>query len=414
MRSPGACAIVLLLGAFLTSSDGYGEEPRSRGAVEVSREARAALAASIPRREAELAMRQREEVLAEVEARAEEMGVQAPAEELTELLGRRAHLEIALDKCRLGNGRCRTLELSLAAVEAEFRKKADLSTREFRSGRRETPGDAPGDTKVRFEASTYYTCTCTFTVYSSNRWMNPYWALECNNHASHGFCSNNVDSGHSAGSGSMTGYLNVYFGPNHIESVCPDDHYTCFRGPSADHPGAWGNTCSCDTWHSQYYNPWVSWYGGALSDAVEVAQISTPPLSKDGVCDGSSVFIREHINENDPVCCDDPMGDLEVPLPISEGVGSVSGDDLAQNCNGGSQSGVYPNCGTFGATIRVAYNCQTTEFTPEYGTSCRETCFTTPPDWLCSCEPGCMTRGDCCSDFQSRCCHPDSPHNTCV
>ena len=31
-------------------------------------------------------------------------------------------------------------------------------------------------------------CTCALSVYSGYRWMNRYWALECNGHASHGVC----------------------------------------------------------------------------------------------------------------------------------------------------------------------------------------------------------------------------------
>ncbi|HSG38060.1 MAG TPA: hypothetical protein VLE27_00360, partial [Thermoanaerobaculia bacterium] len=171
---------------------------------------------------------------------------------------------------------------------------------------------------------------------------------------------------------------------------------------------------NCDTGHSQYYNPYGSWYGGDLTDAVEVAQFHTPWMSANGQCNDATVAVHEFIQENDPWCCDDPMGDLWIGLPVQEGSGSSSGQVSAQNCNGGSQSGVYPNCGTFGATIRVAYTCQTTAYTPEPGTSCLETCYVTPPDHTCSCEPGCLTRGDCCSDFRELCCHPESPPSICI
>jgi hypothetical protein len=358
---------VVLLGVFLTASYGYGEEPRNRRVtVEPAPQTQAALAASVPRREVELALQQREDVLAEVKKRIQEMGLNASADELTELLWQNAHLDIGLDKCRLGGvakaGTCRTEEEAMAAVEASFRQKAGLSSREFRSGRRDTPGrDAAwAAAGTRSLAKAYGdTCTCAFTVYSSDRWMNPYWGLECNNHASHGVCSNNVDSFHSAGSGAMTGDIDLYFGGSHAHRGCPDDHFTCFRGPSTDNQGEWGNTCSCDTWHSQYYDPSISWYGGSLSDSSLVGQFSTGWMTAGGACNEVSVAVKEFIQEHDPWCCDDPMGDLWAYLPLADGYGTAASPTSAQNCNGGSQSGVYPYCGTFGATVQVAYNCYT-------------------------------------------------------
>jgi len=100
-----ACrAVLLLLVVFLVASSGFAQEPRSGQVAdrtqeaqnglppEMSAQARAALAASVPRREAELAKRQREDVLAEVELRAQEMGVRASIGELTDLLWQRAYL----------------------------------------------------------------------------------------------------------------------------------------------------------------------------------------------------------------------------------------------------------------------------------------------------------------------------------
>jgi hypothetical protein len=361
------CRISLALTVLLTASYGNAEEPRGgRVRVESSREAREALAASIPRREYELALRDQKEVLAEVKKQIQELGLTASADELTDLLWQRAQLEIALDKCQLGRGDCHAVAAEMAAVEASFRKKTGLSMREFRSGRRDTPERdarrASGIGQITAQAASD-TCTCAFTVYSLDRWMSPHWGLECNNHASHGVCSNNVDSAHSAGTGAMTGDVDLYFGGNHANLDCPDDHYTCFRGPgtgsSTDDQGAWGNACSCDTWHSQYYNPLSAWYGGALTDSLQVEQLSTGWMTVGGACNEVSVSVKEFIKENDPWCCDDSMGDLWVSLPLADGYGTTSGAASAQNCNGGSQSGVYPYCATFGATIKVAYNCYT-------------------------------------------------------
>ena len=411
--SRAACPIIL--GLLLTASSGFGEEPRRAKAVDDLSipGARAALGESIPRREKDLARRQRKDVLAEVGKRALEMGVSASVEELTDLLGQRAHLEIELDKCRLGTGgTCGIHEAALARVEAAFREKTGVSTREFRGGRKDEAG-REARLQGLFEASGNETCTCAFNVYSSNRWMNPWWGLECNNHGSHGVCSNDVDSAHSPGSGAMTGDVDLYFGANHANRDCPDDHFTCFRGPSTDNSGAWGNTCSCDTWHSQYYDPYSSWYGGDLTDSLEVAQLYTNWMSVGGPCNAAWVTVGEYIKENDPWCCDDPMGTLWVSLPLQDGPGTVSGQASAQNCNGGSQSGVYPYCGTFGATIRVGFSCSTYVPPPPDPNTCQGYCFNTPPDATCSCQLGCSFTGDCCPDYQSLCCDPYPQWNGC-
>jgi hypothetical protein len=366
------CRSVLLLPVvFLMASSGFGEEPRSvRVTEKKSPQARTALASSIQRREAELAKRQREDVLAEVAQRAREMGVRASVEELTELLWQRAQLQIGLDKCRLGNGgagSCRAEEKVLARVEARFRARAGLSAREFQGGRRVT---APPGHRLGPSSSKSQSCTCALSVYSGYRWMNSYWGLECNNHASHGVCSNNVDSAHTAGIGAMTGDIDLYFGSYHQHRECPDDQTTCFHGPSTVNPGEWGNVCNCDTWHSQYYDPYGSWYGGDLSDSAWVHQVSTPYFTVPGSCDGAYVSVSEYIKENDPWCCDDPMGTLWVSVPVANGSGNSPGQASYQNCNGGSQSGVYPYCGTFGATIWVAYVCQTSGTPPPPPPTC--------------------------------------------
>ena len=408
MTNPTRLLLVLVL-VLVTASAGYGEEPRSGpAAVGSSPQARKALAESIPRREKELATRERKDVLTEVELRMQEMGVSASADELTDLLGRRAHLQIDLDKCQLGSnkaGDCRAMEAEMAAVEASFRKKTGLSTREFRGGRRDTAErDALRAAKAGPSATTAAsagdTCTCALSVYSGYRWMNRYWGLECNNHASHGVCSNNVDSAHTAGTGGMTGDIDLYFGSYHQYRECPDDQTTCFHGPETVHPGEWGNACNCDTWHSQYSNPQGTWYGGDLSDSAWVHQLSTPYFTVAGSCDGASVSVREYIKENDPWCCDDPMGTLWFSVPVANGSGNSPGQASVENCNGGSQSGAYPYCGTFGATIWVAYICST--YTPPPPPECdpqaEQDCYAMGWNWQpwdCSCVDPCQPPPGC-------------------
>lgn len=398
------CRGVLFLGVFLTASYGYGEEPlKNPAAVKPALEERGSLEASISRREFELALRDEEEVLAEVKKRIQEMGLTASAQQLTGLLEQRAHLEIAIEKCRLAGDSCHADEASMADVEASFRQKTGISTSEFRSGRRDTPGlDAKraGVAGPITAKAAGDTCTCALSVYSLNRWMNRYWGLECNNHASHGVCSSNLDSAHSPGTGAMTGDIDLYFGQHHVHRDCPDDQRTCFKGPSTDHVGSWGNACNCDTWHSQYYNPSLAWYGGDLTDNAVVDQLHTGYMSVAGACNEVSVSVKEFIQENDPWCCDDPMGDLWVTLPLANGSGTVQGATSVQNCNGGSQSGVYPNCGTFGATIRVAYVCSTYSPPPPPVCDPQEeyACYSQGSYWswnsaTCTCEYNCPYMG---------------------
>lgn len=78
-----------------------------------------------------------------------------------------------------------------------------------------------------------------------------------------------------------------------------------------------------------------------------------------GACSEAYVSVKEFIQENDPWCCDDPMGDLWANFPLADGYVITDRAASAQNCSGGSQSGVYPYCGTFGATIRLVSNCGT-------------------------------------------------------
>jgi hypothetical protein len=383
---------------LLTGSSAFGEEPRKGGMAErAAPQSREALAEAIPRRELELALRQPEEVVAEVKQRMQELGVRASAEELTDLLKQTAYGELEQDKCSLGllkAGACRVVKTDLARVEQRFRRLTGLSTREFRSGRRDTP--PPADTIGRPSLSKSQTCTCALSVYSGYRWMDPWWGLECNNHASHGVCSNNVDSAHTPGIGAMTGDIDLYFGSYHQHRECPDDHVTCFHGPSTSNPGEWGNACSCDTWHSQSYDPYGPWYAGSLSDSQWVHQLSTPYVTVAGSCNGAWVTVSEYLKENDPYCCDDPMGTLSFYVQVADGSGNSPGQASAQNCNGGSQSGVYPYCGTFGATIWVAYICQTS------GAPCdpaaEQACWDSGGSWdpnSCFCQYPCYHDGSC-------------------
>lgn len=403
MKRAHAAALTLLSLALFSSRPGLAEEvPRGPAADRLRPQDREALAESIPRREVELALREREDVLVEVKERLAALGVRASAEELTDLLGQSARLELALDKCSLGDpgaGDYRALQADLADAERSFRQKTGLSMSEFRSGRREVK--APASRIGRPRLSKSQSCTCTFTLYSMNRWMNRWWGLECNNHASHGVCSNNVDSAHTPGTGAMTGDIDLYFGGGayHQHRSCPDDHQTCFRGPSNQEFGEWGNVCSCDTWHSQYTNPYGDWYGGDLTDSPAINQMSTPWVTVGGSCNGAYVVVKEYEQEHDPWCCDDPMGDLWFAVQVADGSGISDGQASLQNCNGGSQSGVYPYCGTFGATLRVAYICYTTGTPdPPCDQSGEQSCWDSGGSWNssnCTCTWPCIHDGSC-------------------
>ncbi len=406
-KSHGASLIILLLGILLTPSLVFGEGARrSEPAERMSPQMREALADSIPRRELELALRLREDVLVEVKERIGALGVKGSAEELTDLLLQAAHLEIGVDKCSVGileAGDCRAMKAELAGVEQRFRQAAGVSAREFRSGRRETP--PPADRIGQRSFSKSQTCTCALSVYSGYRWMDPWWGLEVGGHASHGYCSNDVDwfLPHTPGSGAMTGDIDIYFGGGayHQHKSCEDDHITCFHGPSTEHLGEWGNVSSCDTWHSQYTNPYGSWYGGSLSDSLWVHQVSTPYVTVAGSCNGNYVAVKEYIQEHDPGCCDDPMGDLWFGVQVADGSGVVSDTKQTTNCNGGSQSGLPPHCGTFGATVWVAYICSTAgqpdppcDPTGAGAQSCYESGGSWDPN-TCYCQMPCYHDGYC-------------------
>lgn len=387
-------------------------------------------------RAAELGMEMRAEVEAQVRAQAAMMKVEVPVAELTDLLFAKAFLELDRDRCgfRLLEAEvCRRVGRDLAAVEADFLRLAALSADEFKSGRRGLGGTSspvvggrrptraggrPPAKGLSFpggsDRSDPEYCECSVSVASRDRWINRYWGLECNGHASHGVCSGNVDSWHSSGAGAMTGTIYAFFGGDIRARSCPDDHRTCFKGPMASKPGGgeWGNVCNCDTTHSQFSNPFGSWYGGDLSDAELVFQASFPGMIVDGPCGSSSMAVQEFVKENDPVCCDDPMGTLSANVWIADGTNVTEIPTSAQNCNGGSQSGVPPFCGTFGATIRVQTTCQTRA--DDSFASCSGRCGEMLPDATCHCDFGCQQAGDCCFDYCDACsAQGDSPPFEC-
>lgn len=387
--------------------------------AELVAQARAQLSAALDESEGALRRVRRDTVEAEVRARAQDLGVEAPVERLVDLLFERGWLDLAAQRCALaaspGPG-CGKVGAALRLVEEEFRSLAGLSAAEFKRGR-PTAGGAPGlaqrrggDPALSNEPNH---CRCSASVYSLDRWLNRYWALECNNHGGHGVCSTNLDSAHSPGQGAMTGDISVFFGVSFRGRSCPDDHKTCFKGPKPSKPGGgeWGNVCNCDTFHSQFSNPLGSWYGGDLTDATLVSQGSFHDMVGDGPCDGAWIQVNEYVEENDPICCDDPMGTLVAARPVSEGTSSADVPASAQNCNGGSQSGLPPNCGTFGATIRIVTSCTTFE-DDSFG-SCHGRCGEAPPDLTCSCEFGCQSSGTCCWDYCEACTHPDMPAPVC-
>src|SRR5262249_30913609 len=105
------------------------------------------------------------------------------------------------------------------------------------------------------------------------------------------------------------------------------------------------------------------------------------------------------VQEHDPICCDDPMGDLWFTVQVADGSGTSDGQASVQNCNGGSQSGVYPYCRNFGATLRVAYTCFTSgKPDPPADQSGEQACWDSGGSWdpgNCSCFYPCIHDGSC-------------------
>lgn len=208
------------------------------------------------------------------------------------------------------------------------------------------------------------TCTCDIHVWSDYRWMDPWWGLECDEHCGHGYVGSDCDTAHGEGCGAMTGYVKLrYSNGNQIaKRNCPDDHRTCFRGPSAcDDGGSWGNVCNADIWHCiSGGKSDGSWECNGLADSPNVWQLSAYGVTFAGACGSNWFNVLEYIEEHDPWCCDDPMGFINVSMYTAAGTRSTYLGGSDENCNGGSQGGVYPHCGLFGATLRVDTSCYTT------------------------------------------------------
>lgn len=208
------------------------------------------------------------------------------------------------------------------------------------------------------------TCTCDIEVWSDYRWMDPWWGLECDEHCGHGYVGSDCDTAHGEGCGAMTGFVRLRHpnGATIANRSCPDDHHTCFRGPSAcDDGGAWGNACNADILHcvnGGYADG--SFDCNALADSTWVYQLTAYGASFPGACGTNWFNVYEFIDENDPWCCDDPMGELNVSMYTAEGFNTTYLYPSAENCNGGSQGGVYPHCGKFGAQLTVFTSCSTT------------------------------------------------------
>lgn len=360
--------------------------------------------AHLDRREKELRSRPREAVEAEVRQRARELGATGDVDTLASLLLRRAWLELELEKCSLDRaaGPCQGLREDLEKTEAEFERISGWRAGDFKRGLRSAAAAPIAKDSVRTDP---YNCICSVSVANLNRWMNRYWGLECACHTGHGVCSDNLDwcGIHSSGKGAMTGEIRAYFGSDARGIECPDDHKTCFKGnlPSKPGGGEWSNVCSCDTTHAQFWDPNTSFYGGDVTDSVQVGQVTFYEMVKDGTCDFGVVSVEEYIVENDPGCCDDPMGTLFASASIQEGTTTTDVQASAQNCNGGSQSGRWPYCGSFGATIRITTSC-TTRFDDSWG-SCAGRCGEVLDDATCNCDFDCQNWGDCCYDYCDQC-----------
>jgi len=214
------------------------------------------------------------------------------------------------------------------------------------------------------ELKSYPICVCNYIdVWSVYRWMDPWWGLECNNHCGHGYVGSSCDTAHGAGCGAMTGYVKIRdaVGAEIASRNCPDDHATCFRGPSAcDSGGSWGNTCNADTWHCvPGGQSGGEWDCNSLADGTVVYQHSAVGVAFWDACGTGYFNVLEKIQEEDPFCCDDFMGYLNANIPTLEGSWATYVGTGDVNCNGGSQGGVPPNCGQFGATLAVVTSCYT-------------------------------------------------------
>ncbi len=383
-----------------------GELPESKAEL-----ARTARARALEQREGELLGRSMANVEAEVSVRAQEMGVEISSAALTALFSQIAWSQLDLDRCSLRlltPERCRRAGQALETAEVDFLRQVGFSAAEFKAGRRAIrPAADLGDKGLFPPSGSQRTdpqyCVCDVSIANRDRWIDRYWGLECNGHAGHGVCSTDLDWAHSAGAGAMTGTITANLGYEIRTSSCPDDHRTCFKGPMSSKTGGgeWGNVCNCDIGHSQFSDPQGAWYGGDATDAELVAQVYFPAMMADGPCAQNGIGVQEFIKENDPFCCDDPLGTLLAQTPVTDGTTVAEVPASVQNCNGGSQSGQPPNCGTFGATIRITATCQTGS--DETFGSCEGRCGQILPDATCNCDFDCQYYGDCCDDYCARC-----------
>ncbi|MGH2626951.1 MAG: hypothetical protein ACRDHY_09915 [Anaerolineales bacterium] len=411
----GTLVLALIPLCALTDRAAAAEQRRDAALLELR--TRAERRADLKRRERELRSRPRAAVEIEVRQRAQELGATGSVEILTDLLFRRAWLELEVAKCSLmpTAGSCAGLWQDLESTEAEFERRSGWRPADFKRGRRgATLSRQPLPNTGRPGAAIFaadstrtdpYNCLCSVSVSSLDRWMNRYWGLECACHSGHGVCSNDLDwcGIHTSGQGAMTGEIRAYFGGDARGIDCPDDHRTCFKGnlPSKPGGGEWSNVCNCDTSHAQLSNPDSSFYGGDVTHSELVGQATFWDMVGDGACDWRGVQVEEFIEENDPWCCDDPMGTLIATAWVQEGTVTTDVPVAAENCNGGSQSGQWPYCGTFGATIRITTSC-TTRVDDGFA-SCSGRCGEVLDDATCNCDFSCQSYGDCCFDYCNEC-----------
>jgi hypothetical protein len=423
--------VLALSGWVLVPAAAAPAAPAGRDAAPAAMAVTPRPAAELESRRRELDARSRNAVLAEVQRRAAELGVTAPADRLTDLLFTAAWLELERDGCGAAPDaarRCAAATGLLAETERGFRELTGISIERFRSGRAPQAGGSPAPGRAATGGPVVAPlfvpgggssrtdpqhCVCGVTIASFDRWMNRWWGLECGGHSGHGVCSNDLDweycpwpiSCHSPGAGAMTGKIRAFFGETMRVQSCPDNHRTCFRGPqpSPDKPGGgeWTNVCNCDTLHSQFSSPLIDFYGGDETDPELVVQTGFSNLLSDGPCDDRFLSVAEEIVEHDPVCCDDPMGTLNAFAAVAHGTTVTDVPASVVNCNGGSQSGVPPFCGSFGATLRLTTSCQT--LNDDGFASCYGRCGSLLADATCNCDFGCQQAGDCCFDYCDAC-----------
>lgn len=386
----------------------------SRLEHEKAERTQAARRADLGQRARRLAGLTAEGLALELAPRLAEVGLVAPAEQVATLLLSKARLDLQADTCRAQGRDCEDaaaraeleaqsaglLGLSMDELDERLRPEPPNATRE-----RPTRGLGVAEKRPTTESS--WACGCDLAIYSMNRYMDGYWALECGNsaclpfltHGGHGYCPNDTDVCHSPGQGAMTGRLYAYMGWAGASVDCPDDHITCFKGPMSG-SNEWGATCSCDTQHSTGTDPSREWYvGGSRLWSPELVYQAYGYLETDGGCWGNWLEVYEQIQEHDIGCCDDNMGVLGAAKPAYEGYNVAYLPASATNCNGGSQSGVPPNCGQFGATIVIESYCQSIY----YGSgSCLGYCGGFTP-YGCSCTWDCSYYGDCCWDYYDWC-----------